>query len=263
MCAECLMLLQLIAFFVTGAYGGSCRDAALCCNGRDSACVVQKVPPNAITSDFNVKPCYCDHACLKLGDCCGDFKAYCGETAKLLPVATLPLLNRVEIGSAISPRVERELLNSHSTFNHNRVDGYCIAFEIMKVSKHCQEVPDYRTLTEGDRVVVRCASSLSTTNVTPIDDELYNSSISSEHDNDDGDGDDDNYNQSTEYDTSTSNTIRAVQQPVSHRCLGEGLTGRNTRFTALTMPLCHGKWLRLTVGLPKKCKPSESQFVFV
>lgn len=58
--------------------GGSCREAALCCNGRDSSCVVQKTPINAIIEDLSDKPCYCDHACLKLGDCCTDFKQHCG-----------------------------------------------------------------------------------------------------------------------------------------------------------------------------------------
>eukprot|EP00099_Drosophila_melanogaster_P024217 NP_652466.2 uncharacterized protein Dmel_CG42339, isoform A [Drosophila melanogaster] len=58
--------------------GGSCREAQLCCNGRDSSCVVQKAPINAIIEDLSDKPCYCDHACLKLGDCCDDFKDHCG-----------------------------------------------------------------------------------------------------------------------------------------------------------------------------------------
>ncbi|KAL7743254.1 hypothetical protein ACLKA6_016195 [Drosophila palustris] len=57
---------------------GSCREAQLCCNGRDSSCVVQKAPVNAIIEDLSDKPCYCDHACLKLGDCCDDFKDHCG-----------------------------------------------------------------------------------------------------------------------------------------------------------------------------------------
>lgn len=57
---------------------GSCRDSNLCCNGRDSSCVVQKAPINSIIEEFNDKPCYCDHACLKLDDCCADFKQHCG-----------------------------------------------------------------------------------------------------------------------------------------------------------------------------------------
>ncbi|XP_023211060.1 somatomedin-B and thrombospondin type-1 domain-containing protein-like [Centruroides sculpturatus] len=74
-----------IAFFVvvclTGVSSqGSCRKAKLCCSGRDSSCVVQKAPVNAIIEDLSDKPCYCDHACLKVGDCCHDFKEACGVT---------------------------------------------------------------------------------------------------------------------------------------------------------------------------------------
>lgn len=45
------------------------------------------------------------------------------------------------------------------------------------------------------------------------------------------------------------------------RCRGEGLAGRNTRWTSLAAPSCRGKWLRLTVGQPKQC--TDSQFIFV
>ncbi|KAH1011174.1 hypothetical protein HUJ04_000597 [Dendroctonus ponderosae] len=65
-------------------FGGSCREAKLCCTGRDSSCVVQKAPVNAIIEDLSDKPCYCDHACLKLGDCCVDFKDACGGAAHVL-----------------------------------------------------------------------------------------------------------------------------------------------------------------------------------
>lgn len=71
------MLLNLI-FLIEFIIAGTCREASLCCNGRDSSCVVQKTPINAIIEDLNDKPCYCDHACLKLGDCCSDFKEHCG-----------------------------------------------------------------------------------------------------------------------------------------------------------------------------------------
>lgn len=71
----CLVLLSLAT---TQTEAGSCRESAQCCSGRDSSCVVQKTPINTINEDPYEKPCYCDHACLKLGDCCGDFKSYCG-----------------------------------------------------------------------------------------------------------------------------------------------------------------------------------------
>ena len=56
---------------------GSCRKAKLCCQGRDSGCVIQKASPNAIIESPQDKPCYCDHACLRLADCCDDFNDTC------------------------------------------------------------------------------------------------------------------------------------------------------------------------------------------
>lgn len=72
------VILNLLLISSSGVWAGSCREAQLCCNGRDSSCVVQKAPINAIIEDLSDKPCYCDHACLKLGDCCEDFKQHCG-----------------------------------------------------------------------------------------------------------------------------------------------------------------------------------------
>lgn len=86
-----LSSLMLLSNWPTLTLAGSCRDSQLCCNGRDSSCVVQKAPINALIENLNDKPCYCDHACLRLDDCCNDFKDYCSGkninyiyTAKLL-----------------------------------------------------------------------------------------------------------------------------------------------------------------------------------
>lgn len=75
---RCIVIWCLLLSVARQTEAGSCREAALCCNGRDSSCVVQKTPINVINEDPNEKPCYCDHACLKLGDCCEDFKSHCG-----------------------------------------------------------------------------------------------------------------------------------------------------------------------------------------
>lgn len=84
----------LFCFFVAvsligNVFGGSCREAKLCCPGRDSSCVVQKAPINAIIEDLSDKPCYCDHACLKLGDCCTDFKEACGGKSHFFFYSTM------------------------------------------------------------------------------------------------------------------------------------------------------------------------------
>ena len=60
-------------------FQGSCRASKKCCDGKDSECVVQKAPLNEIIEDIlDDEPCYCDHGCLDVGDCCPDFKDYCG-----------------------------------------------------------------------------------------------------------------------------------------------------------------------------------------
>ena len=79
MSKRCALLVVMLSTLVDVGHGlGSCKQAALCCNGRDSSCVVQKTAVNAIVEDLQDQPCYCDHACLKLNDCCPDYRQTCG-----------------------------------------------------------------------------------------------------------------------------------------------------------------------------------------
>ncbi|XP_075746775.1 somatomedin-B and thrombospondin type-1 domain-containing protein-like [Rhipicephalus microplus] len=89
-----LLLLLLCGQAVQGAPerrhrgDGSCRAAGMCCPGRDASCVVRKMMthasigvtsgPNALVEERDEQSCYCDHACMQLGDCCDDFKESCG-----------------------------------------------------------------------------------------------------------------------------------------------------------------------------------------
>lgn len=75
-----ILITVVCLFFAKSGLCGSCKESKLCCEGRDSSCVVQKAPLNTIIEDLSDKPCYCDHACIKLGDCCHDFKEACGGT---------------------------------------------------------------------------------------------------------------------------------------------------------------------------------------
>eukprot|EP00096_Caligus_rogercresseyi_P013534 TRINITY_DN6173_c0_g1_i1.p1 TRINITY_DN6173_c0_g1~~TRINITY_DN6173_c0_g1_i1.p1 ORF type:complete len:308 (+),score=63.44 TRINITY_DN6173_c0_g1_i1:79-1002(+) len=84
-----LFLLSLICMpeGLNAAYG-SCRNSRKCCNGKDLNCVVNDesslLASNQVIQDKDgeggeyEEPCYCDHGCLELGDCCPDFKDYCG-----------------------------------------------------------------------------------------------------------------------------------------------------------------------------------------
>ena len=59
---------------------GSCRASRKCCDGKDTDCAVQKGDLESIIMDLSDEPCYCDHGCLDMGDCCPDFKQFCGGT---------------------------------------------------------------------------------------------------------------------------------------------------------------------------------------
>ena len=98
-------IIILILIKLAVAEKGSCREARKCCDGKvnffilspilflhffvnnisgkDADCVVQKADINAIIEDYlDDEPCYCDHGCMEVGDCCPDFKDYCGGEFK-------------------------------------------------------------------------------------------------------------------------------------------------------------------------------------
>ena len=76
----------------SSASNGSCRAAKKCCDGKDTDCEVKLDPSETnIILNFSGESCYCDHGCLDMGDCCHDFKDYCGGTSHKLFVSTFEL----------------------------------------------------------------------------------------------------------------------------------------------------------------------------
>jgi len=67
---------------------GSCKEARLCCPGRDPSCVVNwksrfsRHSPfdgkDDLINDISSRSCYCDAACTSVGDCCPDYEQTCG-----------------------------------------------------------------------------------------------------------------------------------------------------------------------------------------
>ncbi|RZC34768.1 hypothetical protein BDFB_007544 [Asbolus verrucosus] len=59
----------------------------------------------------------------------------------------------------------------------------------------------------------------------------------------------------------------ALHQNLGWRCQGHGVEGRITRFSALSAPHCHGKWLRAQAEVDRSCTArtckAESAFIFV
>lgn len=162
---------------------------------------------------------------------------------------------------------------------------YCVEFEVIKASKACHKLPPYNKLAEGKismhfshicgssnlveffnclKIIVRVKNEkcwLTTAKINAF-------RIFSFHYNILGDRvvircDLEALQKDTEPEEITDNSsIHNDDDSLpKFRCRGEGLTGRNTRWSALAAPSCRGKWLRLTVGQPKKC--TESQFIFI
>uniref|UniRef100_A0A8C6UVV1 Si:dkey-7k24.5 n=1 Tax=Neogobius melanostomus TaxID=47308 RepID=A0A8C6UVV1_9GOBI len=50
----------------------ACREAGLCCNGRDPACVTK-----GWKLDRTFGTCFCDQACVSTQDCCDDYQTAC------------------------------------------------------------------------------------------------------------------------------------------------------------------------------------------
>lgn len=127
---------------------------------------------------------------------------------------------------------------------------YCIEFEVIKATKACRKDSVYKQLEVGERVVVKC------------DLEAF-----LPHDERDDSSENDVYSskdvKNLENETILGFKRTKASNKTSYRCRGEGSTGRNTRFSAMATPSCHGKWTRLTVGEPKKCTHDDSQFIFV
>ena len=81
---EVAKLSSMLTLFVIGfilptfvSPANLCSTSGLCCKHRDSECVAQRVYPNH-TVDTSQLPCYCDHACIELEDCCPDYRQFCG-----------------------------------------------------------------------------------------------------------------------------------------------------------------------------------------
>lgn len=99
------MLVVAAAVFLVGgglqlaasaaAAGQGCKSRGFCCQGKNNTCRSTTVdhtrePGNdqatATGDEGEKKTCFCDSACLDLGDCCDDYRRFCKR--KLISGAT-------------------------------------------------------------------------------------------------------------------------------------------------------------------------------
>lgn len=98
-CARGALLVLLLAVLSPAGAStqpGGCRTSGLCCQGKNMTCRVsggeeaqlKASHSSALMSAHKVdgkrRPpmCFCDSACLELGDCCPDYKDACQGTSE-------------------------------------------------------------------------------------------------------------------------------------------------------------------------------------
>ncbi|XP_075983993.1 somatomedin-B and thrombospondin type-1 domain-containing protein-like [Anticarsia gemmatalis] len=254
-----------------------CRDANLCCPGRDSSCVVQKAHQNAIIEDLTDKPCYCDHACLKLGDCCPDFRETCGVIDCVVSGWGTWSECDTTCGSGSMVRSRRVVQAPAHGGRH------CPS---LVQRRACQE---HRGCPEDSNVPLRDETAM-----------LLPGGLSvSRHSNDTVDirknlrlrnPDDPEANSHREYCAQfevtkvskachTDSDYKALREGASvcvlcetaalrrdlkWRCSGHGVPGHATRFYALVAPHCHGKWVKAPQNPDKRSDCcTNPDFIFV
>lgn len=61
-----------LCLLLVGQCQADCREAGLCCSGRDPSCTSE-----GWRSDRSYGTCYCDQACISTLDCCHDYETAC------------------------------------------------------------------------------------------------------------------------------------------------------------------------------------------
>ncbi|XP_076253898.1 somatomedin B and thrombospondin type 1 domain containing protein vexed [Rhynchophorus ferrugineus] len=272
-----VVILQLLHGTVLG---GSCREAKLCCTGRDSSCVVQKAPINAIIEDLSDKPCYCDHACLKLGDCCPDFKDACGVVdCQVTPwgpwsacdadcgPGTMSRSRSIKIqpqnGGRHCPSLEQRRGCQVSTCYHHSDPAIKEIAMLLPGSLSQSRIAN---TTSDIRKNLRVRDPSENPQYDPkktycVEFEILKASKACRKE--------ESYNALKEGERICVRCeSEALHEDLGWRCQGHGVEGRVTRWSALSAPHCHGKWLRAQPELDatcsaRTCKELPNVFIFV
>jgi len=264
-------IIILILIKLAVAEKGSCREARKCCDGKDADCVVQKADINAIIEDYlDDEPCYCDHGCMEVGDCCPDFKDYCGvidcqvsewsewskcnvACGKGTSTRTRQVLRPESNGGLQCPHVEEKQGCKASKCSKRRLD---------KVSAHRETamlLPGKYATTRSQNYDVRSNLRSYTTKesetycvVFRVDKAMK--SCSKKKDTND---------------LSYGNTVcvqcdnKAQRGHLGGRCQGHGAEGKRTRFKNILTPRCHGKWTRMEITTDCQSCKNGPDFIFV
>jgi len=260
---------------------GSCKEAALCCTGRDSSCVVQKASVNAIIEDLHDQPCYCDHACLKLNDCCPDYRQTC--QARDCQVSEWGSWS--ECDATCGPGSQSRTRHVTSAAHHGGKSCPAVLQKRGCQGSQCGARSSHKAAFK-EMAMLLPASFGASRRMNDTHDIRKNLRFRT------GDLSADTNNANEDYCVTFQLTkiskachkekgfetlqdggivcVRCEKAATRHylggRCTGHGVEGRPTRWTALTDVDCHGKWIRRTQQSQLTCpcnQQEDASFIFV
>uniref|UniRef100_A0A0K2T9M9 SMB domain-containing protein n=1 Tax=Lepeophtheirus salmonis TaxID=72036 RepID=A0A0K2T9M9_LEPSM len=278
-----LFLVLSAQLFVTEAFYGSCRKSRRCCDGKDLNCLVDEESSNQqqqVNEQEYEEPCYCDHGCLELGDCCPDFKDYCGvidctvsgwsewsqcdvQCGAGTSIRRRQIIHPPSNGGNECPVLEekkpcrvKNCRRKHDKFNDKmaiRETAMLVPAKFAKKQRRQARNYDVRenlkTYIQKDQ---KEESQSSYCVVFHVDKSMHACHRS-----------EDTSMLLKGHRVCVSCDGNAQRDHLGGRCTGHGAEGRKTRFKNILSPHCKGKWTRLQVVQGQCPCPEGADLVFV
>merc|ERR1719468_30127 len=221
------------------------------------------------------EPCYCDHGCLDVGDCCPDFKDYCGVLDCQVSewsswskcnvacgvgtsVRTRQIIHPESNGGVQCPPLEEKRTCKGSQCSKRRLDKISALKEtaMLLPGKYAAKTPrgnsnsnkydvrsNLKSFSQKERqrycVVFRVDKAMKSCRHNKDTKDLqYGENVCVQCDS------------------------RAQRGHLGGRCQGHGTDEKRTRFKNILTPKCHGKWTRIQITDECPCK-NGPDFIFV
>ncbi|XP_067131619.1 somatomedin-B and thrombospondin type-1 domain-containing protein-like [Centruroides vittatus] len=251
-----LYLLFSVLLVQCGRIECFCRELKRCCSGRDSSCVVVTATENYVLTSSNYKMCYCDHACLKVGDCCPDFKETClvndcevsnwghwtecsNQCGVGVMARTRNILQQTKNGGQPCPELQQsrgcignncERKSSGKVFKETALI-LSAKFSFMRSLNNTQDIRHNLRLKYPSDPVENSKEYCIIFEILKLKKGCSNQ--------------DDTFKSLTKGSKVCVSCERAaMRKHLGYRCNGDGFDGKSSRWISLANPRCQGRWIR-------------------